>query len=620
MLFLTLFLSLNGLAADSTTTKTTTTSTNSDIATEQSNNSTMLSNAAASQATKTNSDDWKKVLSGNAAATSASNLTDSEKQLSENYVHEGKANRLIQAGCSGDENQQICAGENPNASRSAIINGVAKAYAIFGSMVDDKFLALKRNVDPKTLQKDPGEGTGNSTSGTTNSGTANSGSGNSNSGSATTADNKPAADSTSGGNKSTDANKDKTEETQTDYCKYIPTATETIATVWSTSTAMSVSGTTSSGETAQKATLLKAAKTHSDRATGAKIQSYGWYGGAACYVAMYAYSQTNPATAIKPNAALGIKIAAAGFLGKVYGDEVTANEGYADKVKKLADTLPGKGDCNPVTENECYCSEPTTENDTTYCAATIAAKKAAAASVVKVSCVDNNMKADASCSCKKTNTCFETLLTSNSGITNALGFGANGNSQFSTVRKLTNGELSTGSLAQSSINGLAAIAKKGLQEISDKIGGNNNLSKSDAKLLATYKDAGIPSNAASHLAGLSVSKAALDAGMGKASGISGTGGNGLAALSSVSKLIDFSGSGKGAGANKAVKGQDTDFMAKLGVKKDDANKNNNKLIEFAVQQSQQRNQISKTDRSIFEIISNRYAGSAFTRLSVEDKN
>jgi hypothetical protein len=568
----------------------TTTSTSSTISTETTNNATLLNNASLSTSNLTSTGTYLKVLnSASGESETASNLTDEQKKLSESYVHQGLSNRIITEKCASEDMKQICAGQDPNSSKTALIKAVAQAYAVVGAMAGDSILSLKKGS----------AGTDSATKGTSTTSTSTS--------TATTKD-STTADGMSGQNKSST---DKKDETQTDYCKYFPAGTESVATIMQSMTTSNLSsGDSSSTDSAQKVTLLKAAKNHSERAKGAQIQAVGWYAGAACYT----YMAASGTAAV--NTALVIKLAAATFLGTFYQGEVSTNKGYAEKTKAVADALPGAGDCNPVTQKSCYCSQPETENDTTYCYTELH-KKSIAASSTRVSCVDSSLKTDSSCKCESTNTCFEKLII-NSDTTNALGYGTTSSSPFSGVRALTHGELVGGTLSGTSYASSAAIAKKGLADYSDKIQGPSSLNNDQRAMAAILQKAGIPSNAAALLASTNVPTSALDSANAKLAGtVNGLNTNSLSnAIGSTDHSVNFSG-GSGLGVKgKSGSGNSNDILSKFAVpgKKDGAT--NNRVVEFA-QEAQRKNQITRSSSTIFEIISNRYLNSATKLLELE---
>lgn len=527
-------------------------------------NQTLLDNAAkakqiADEAAANSKPTSIKILSNKASSTtktSSGNLTDQEKQLSENYVDQAGANKIIKEKCQG-EMAQACSGVEVDhktfGMSPALVSALAKAYATFGSM-SENFLPLSK---PEVK----------------------------------TADGKVSTEKA---------------EKPTDYCKYIPAATEAISVFSQKNT---VDNLNAGGETSQKESLLKAAKSHEGRAEQAQIQAVGWFGGAACYAANAALG--NFAT----DTSLIVKLGAATLLGTFYQSEVSTNKGYAQKTKDIANSLPSRGDCNPVTENNCYCAEPEHENDPTYCKEQIA-KKAASSAFTRVACTDNKMQIDPTCACDKNNTCFEKFLENQGAAELQIGMGYS-NSPFKSIASIAHGRLEGGTLTSDSYARTSAIAKKALNDLSSKIPSNDSLTLSQKSLADAIMSKGIPASVARLMAQNSPSQAAIDKSMAK---INGAGSFQLASNSPIrNNILDFGGgNGLGISGKKGdKKGSLADeLLGKINPKS--GNPTNAKIIEFAAKAQARAAQITKSDKPIFEIISLRYQTSG-RRLLGQDK-
>ena len=525
-----------------------------------------------------------KMIGGKDSSPNAANLTDQQKQLSENYIHQGKANAIIEAGCAGDM-KTVC---NGNAGKtkflgidSNMIKIAGQMYAVFGAMAGDSF--GKISPKPKADAAAPAGGA----SGTTGA---------------------PAAPADASANSAAA----KKEDEVSDYCKYIPVATEGVATTVQAAATAEMKEEIANGETAQKDALLKAAKSHDSRAKMAQIQAAGWWGGAACY----AYNGTMGNWKMDKN--LIIKMGAATFLGAFYQNEVSANKEYADKTRAIANSLPGKGDCNPITDKLCYCSQPSTENDPTYCLPTLH-KKAIAANSYRVACTTDNLKIDPSCSCEKTNSCFETFLEAQSQGEMNLGLGFS-NSPFKSIRSLARGELVGGTINNSSFDSTSAIAKRGLKAAESQLNGfNANLNKDQKDAFDVLTSKGIPANMARLMASNPPSQAAINAAASKFNGSSAVQ-YAKAAPARGSNIVDFSG-GDGLGYKGKSASSDNgaeDLLAKLKPGQKAAM--NSKILEFAQKaeaQARANGQIRKEDTPLFEIISLRYRTSGRALLGVD---
>ena len=219
---------------------------------ETSLNTTLLNNAktAREEITKKNTEPVQEITTlGKGQQVNTLNLTDQEKQLSENYIHQGKANQIItdnckddmSAVCNGNEGKHKFMGMDPN-----MVKAVSQAYSMFGAVAGDSIGSISKGS--AALKKDAAEA-------------------------GKVADKVDAKGTTS-----------KADLKATDYCKFIPTMTEGIATAVQMAKSKELSADeVGNGDTAQRDSLLKAAKSHDSRAKMAQIQAAGWWGGAACY-------------------------------------------------------------------------------------------------------------------------------------------------------------------------------------------------------------------------------------------------------------------------------------------------------------------------------------------------
>lgn len=515
---------------------------------------------------------------GDAQNVEGINLTDQEKELSENYVHQGLANSIVKEKCVGDMEDACDGGEAKTKFMgvdSKMISLAARMYATFGAISGG--FKLEKKVS---------------------------------------------SDDGGASNKAEDASNksDSKKEEATDYCKYIPAATEGIATVQQMAENNNIKTMVeTSASTAQANSLLAAAKSHDARAKMAQIQAAGWFGGAACYVAM---GSTTLGGGFVVNKNYIIKLGAATFLGTFYQNEVKANKDYAEKVRAIANSLPKKGDCNPVTDRLCYCSQESTKNDPTYCTGTNSTATKVAADSYKVACTTNELKIDAQCSCLKTNTCMDSFLDTSTDGALSLGIN-NASNPYNGIRSLARGEMLGGnSLSDSAYGKMAAIAKDGLKKAAMEMD-NLDLNKkqiADSKLLEAN---GIPAGAARALASHSPTNAELNSAMASLGGASGK----IAAISPEGKsnVLQFSGGGGlGIGGKKAASdSNDNDFLKKLtGNNKKAGPGDQANLVRFAELAQENANktgQIRKADTPLFEIISMKYQTAGRRLLEVKEE-
>jgi hypothetical protein len=385
LLILTLIFSVNLLAQTT------------NINNETNLNNTLMQNAAQQQinnqqGVQTNRPSMD--AAGGVNGNGSTNLTDQEKQLSENYIDQAAANKVIQDSCSGD-NERICAGQKVNfKGKQTHMDAktgemVAKAYALFSGMGDS------------TLK----------TAG-------------------------PADAATKGADKAGGAAETHPEP---DNCKYIPSGTEMLAQFMQqqNSDFMSAASKTQNSDLAQKDALLKAAMSHEERAKNSQIQAYGWLAGFACYGGMGIVGG-----AVMTDPKYILKLGATFFLYLFYQDEVDAYNDYANQTRAIANSLPGKGACNPITEKICYCGTEAHKTDPQYgqyCNPPGLHNNPIAQGSYRVACTDNNMKLDPACNCTKTNSCFDQALAAKT-YGSSLGMGSLAGAPFIPVRSLARGE------------------------------------------------------------------------------------------------------------------------------------------------------------------------------------
>jgi hypothetical protein len=143
------------------------------------------------------------------------------------------------------------------------------------------------------------------------------------------------------------------------------------------------------------------------------------------------------------------------------------------------------------------------------------------------------------------------------------------------------------------------------------------LSPTQSDFAKSLMDKGIPANMANLMASQNLSKGAIDGAMAKFQGSSG-GGNFIdtSSASSRSNIIDFAG-GNGLGISGKSTGKKTDdFLSKLNMNGKSSGASNSKIMEFAAK-AQVQGQILKSDKPLFEIISNRYQESGRRLLEVD---
>ncbi|WP_372654395.1 hypothetical protein [Halobacteriovorax sp.] len=523
------------------------------------------------------------------------NLTDQQKDESENFVHNEKAQRIYEEECTADgDTEDACLGNKADPKflglSSSMVSALSKAYVMIMSTAGGDLDKLSKETGETSSTA--GEGVNDATTDAPAEGST---------------DTVSSGDQPPGNNTNPNGKEDK----QKDYCKYIPVATEAIAMLNTTTEQDSITNLPTSEDTAQRDSLLKAAANHDSRAKTAKIQTTGWGAGTACYVAMMA----SPDGTFKSTSNL-LKLGASALLTTFYMNQIKAHEDYADKTKAIADKMPSKGDCNPITDKLCFCTEESSKTRAdyqTYCQPEMSSASIAATSE-RTTCVDGNAQDDPSCTCAQTDTCISKKV-----MTTISGFGGTSltsNPAISNFSTMANGELTSGSLTSAQTSVSNALAK--LKQLDSKVELEPNviLTQSQQEESQLLQDMGMPANLSTKVATTTLSPSETKTAQKFTGGIKGS--TRRYSISGKSKkknnVLTFSGGDGINSNNKKTKTKKPDFLSRLGLKKKKMKKNNQAVLKFA-QQAEGKAQISNnSDRKIFDIISRRYQVSGWRRL------
>ena len=477
-------------------------------------------------------------------------LTDQERHQSQTFVNEALGNKIVREECAKLDDPKACEGQGEGFKvlglDSQMISYVAKAYSmLMGGM-------YKGGLDGKVPE------TG-------------------------TASDKP--------------------EDKDDICALIGAGAETVGMAMqqlSSKTIMAPTG----GGTDQKKILYKAARSHRDRAKTAGVQAAGWGGASACYV----YMMTHGGAALNSRKNL-LKTAAAGLLTAFYFKERLQQKKYSEQVKKIADKLPNKGDCNPITETDCYCSLEEYQNDPKYCVPYLHKKKLAQGSIVRVACTDNKLRADPQCQCAVTDTCLDKVL-KNDFVSSKVGPGFVLSPVGKDVVALSRGELSSGPLTSSALGRNAGLNNFFRQKKGEMSLVNNLSPKREREASLLREHFGLPVALARHLVA-APAPLGMAAAMGKFSGKSAQGVGPVVPSNKRGggQILSFRG-GEGLRGGKRTRQSSSsggfDFKKYLtkGRKKNSLPKGS--ILEFN-QRAINSAEVSKNpQKNIFHIISKRY--------------
>ncbi len=417
-------------------------------------------------------------------------LTDEDQKLSQDFVHEGLAEKIRQEECKGMEEE--CKGEAGDERFLGIPNEmitlVGQAYTMIIGAGGSK-LTLSDKAYEAAKAKDP-----------------------------------------------------MVSNEKQDYCAYIPMASEMLAKFKQTSEQENLKNLPAEGETVQKQELLKASASHKARSETSTIQAVGYGSASACYVGMVAAGGVAITSVV-------VKLPACGILTAFHTTNSIRQGKIAERIKKIADKMPGKGYCNPITERECYCDAykelkkdqelAVKENEKRreeikeerkdgtlekigsfiglskkkpqfvekvvivdeagadkYCRPQLHQNDVAEDSL-RVSCVDQKMQLDPFCKCKGQNACFDQQFVKFSTDITPEMFATSGLGDFSS---LTRGELRGGRVGSAGFSRNAVRTKSLLKQFALKYPASGDIDPRGLSLAKMAEDTfGVPKELAAHL-------------------------------------------------------------------------------------------------------------------------
>lgn len=358
---------------------------------------------------------WAQTL--NQANEGTKPLTDKEVHEANNYVHQGRKQQVMQEECAklsakydtpmGCDDKSSKPGQVFKGTTGVVIEEVLpKLYAIMGTAAmagsggkimmkpeaKDKTKTGNVNKKTETPVKDSTQPNGTEKAGT---------------GTETAGTDKASTTDTKAGDAKT---QEQEGEERSDICVYIPMAGELVAAGMQAAQEKNIAE-AQPGTDAQREGLHAVARTHDSRAKTATIQGGIYAATAACYV-------TYIASGAVVDWKLGLKLGAATVMSGIFFKKANNHKKYASDVRAIANKLPGLGDCNPLTQTQCFCSEPTSRNVDIanfqkVCVPQQLAAREGKLSAVPCSTIQNgNAVLDMECRCKRNNTCLNGQLAS----------------------------------------------------------------------------------------------------------------------------------------------------------------------------------------------------------------
>ena len=515
-----------------------------------------------------------------AAFSEEKDLTDKERHESQTFVNEALGNRIVREECAKLDDPKACQGRGEGGKFLGLDSGtvamVAKAYAlIMGGM-------YKEGLDGKVKEEETGEAEQKETG---------------------EAEQKETGEAEQKETGEAEQKETGEAEKKDDYCALIGAGAETVGTAMQQLSSKSIQS-PSEGGTDQKKVLYKAARSHRDQAKTASVKAAGWGGASACYV----YMMTHGGAALNSRKNIA-KTAAAGLLAAFYFQESKHQKKYSRQVKEIAEKLPRPGDCNPITEVDCYCSLEEYQNNPDHCVPYLHKKKLSTGSILRVACTNNKLEADPQCQCAATDSCLDKKLKND-----FVASGSGGGFMTSPVGKeavsLMRGELASGSLTSSSMGknaGLGAFFRNKGGKI-PSVGALEPAKEKKASRL--NEQFGLPLGLARQLV-LAPAPRRLSAAMEQFRSNSGAGASGNLSTpkgNGKSRVLSFQGGGGAQGEKKKGRSSTASFdfnkYLKKGQKKKAPSKGN--ILEFNRRAINSAEVNKDGSKNIFHIISKRY--------------
>lgn len=529
-------------------------------------------------------------------------LTDREQLEANNYIHAGRTQKILEEECKklGQTYDTTLGCADESGKPGQVIKGgmggmieeiLPKLYAVMGTVAAANGGEKIEMRAPDAPAAAPAAAPADAPAATPTTDT-------------TATANQPASAQPQGGGQAstdTDANK------KPDYCIYIPMGGEVIA------SGMQIMGQRSAEQAAkanqadaQKESMYAVARTHDTRSQSANLQGGIYAATAACYIAYVAKGAVI-------DWKMGLKIGAAGLMSAIFFKKASNHKKYANGIRDVANKLPGAGDCNPHTQTNCFCSEPTSQradfaNWQKVCVVPELANRGGPTSTpVPCSQITNGQASlDAECTCKRNNTCLNGTFASSMGT---IGFGGVDIADPLRMLNETNGAFNDANVSALGAQ-LNAKSKRLLDGASIGDIPSVSLDNKKREIAREINKLGMPARLAALTA--NQNNAALPA---SATGV------GLSSIDEIAERsarrqssgVSYNYGGSGSGARRS-RNEAAAFKNPLG--KDD--KRSAVQIETFAEQAMASADITKdTSKGIFDIISNRYRSSAWTRFDME---
>jgi hypothetical protein len=394
-----------------------------------------------------------------------------------------------------------------------------------------------------------------------------------------------------------------------DYCMMISMAYEAVGSMIQQDLQKKAQNTTVQGDE-QLQSLVSLQETHKARQKTATIQSAVYGGVTACYTAQLMYG------GVAVDTSFILKMGGAAALTGLYVRKTLKHKKAAEAVGEVIASMDKAGkNCNPWTKSACFCSEPTSKDvyPSQFQEVCVLNKGNFDTPKIALGCssVDEKKKIvyDKECKCKASNTCMKAnlqLYNPKFGLgTNLMG---EANTTFDMIGK---GEVDTAVLDRATLKASAVAAKVMPKSANIKTGPLTAEQQKAAKDLEQYMG---PQAAAAMASATPTNKNGILS--------SGLGSSAISKLppsvkEKLADAIDVSYSNNGGGSDYSS--GDDEFKMPTMPGAESSSPESVEVLSFAEKAISNADVSNSPQTPIFDIISNRYRRSGWTKLDTEGK-
>jgi hypothetical protein len=509
---------------------------------------------------------------------SGQNLTDEQAKAAQDFVHQGRRDAVIRKGCEQKELQNC----NPSPQDEGVLfkggigaaleNNISKLYTvIFGGM------GFLTGGGGPTVNLKAAENVA--------------------------APVNPPADAAAA------APAQPEQRTRADYCMYGAMAGEVLSQGMQMTGQSQAQAANANLNDPQLQALANLKETHKTRKKSAMLQSTVYGAVTACYAAQ-------AFTGVSMDAKYIAKMGAAAGIAVLYKMKADKHAKAMTKVQAVIDSLPKAGDCNPYTGTACFCNEKTSQAlyASQYQEVCVLNGGNSDGTMAVTGCAElksGTVAYDEDCSCKTTNSCFSTKVsTFNPQFSLGKNFMDSANKGFDLAQ--------AGTVDQAQLGAFTTANTALFNRIKDKLNTSQvprrnltNEQKKTAAALSTIMPAAV--------AGLA---AASDPGTPAAGGLMDS--SSTAALKNIPESLkkeleaEVSGNYRSSGGanNTNAATEEAPFTFPIPGQ-ETTSENGSEVVSFAQRAVDGAEVSNRPETPIFDIISNRYRNSGWSRVQVE---